>query len=168
MPPVTTRPENGSRLQMRLMYGGISASSVVTVALIHLVASGSEQNVSGCPKLGSCLAMRRHMSQPPPGLRSGFHAAGECWDPIVEFSTQPPLVMNTRSFCVRSMDDLSPSWSMSMRTASFFVFVPYGLRLKKPDVAWIFWIVSCPTPVRSRSGPFPPPIANSTFSTLVL
>ena len=85
-------------------------------------------------------------------------------DPIVEFPRKPPLVMNTRSFCVRSMDDLSPSWSMSMRTASF-VFVPYGLRLKKPDVAWIFWIVSCLTScahVRVRSCRR----SQTTFSTL--
>ena len=109
MPPVTTLPENGSRLQIFWMYGGISPSRVVMVALIHLVAFGSEQNFSGWPKLGSWSAIRFHISQPPPGFRSGFHAAGEFWEPMVEFSTQPPLVMNTRSFSVRSMEDLSPS-----------------------------------------------------------
>ncbi len=129
MPPVTTRPENGSRLQIFWMYGGISSSNVVTVALIHFECSGSEQNTSGWPKLGSCAAMRRHISQPPPGLISGAHAAGSVCEPIEEFSTQPPLVMNTRSFSPKSMLRVVPSASVrSMRVAYFRVCELNGLR----------------------------------------
>ena len=169
MPPVTTRPENGSRLQIFWMYGGISSSNVVTVALIHFECSGSEQNTSGCPKLGSCAAMRRHISQPPPGLISGAHAAGSVCEPIEEFSTQPPLVMNTRSFSPISMLRVVPSASVrSMRVANFLVGELNGLRGYAPYSACFLKIVSCPVPVRWRTGPMPPPIAKSTFSTFTL
>ena len=118
-------------------------SSVVTVALIHFECSGSPQNTSGWPKLGSCLAMRRHISQPPPGLISGVHAAGSVCEPIDEFSTQPPLVMNTRSFSPKSMLRAVPSASVkSMRVAIFLVGELYGLRTNTPDSACFFKIVS--------------------------
>ncbi len=129
MPPVTTCPVNGSRLQIFWMYGGISISSVVTVALIHFECSGSPQNTSGWPKLGSFAAMRRHMSQPPPGLISGVQPAAVVCEPMDEFSTQPPLVMNTRSFSPRSMLRDVPSASVrSMRVAIFLVGELNGLR----------------------------------------
>ena len=47
MPPVTTLPVKGSRLQMFLIYGMMRSSSVSTVALIQFVCSGSLQNLSG-------------------------------------------------------------------------------------------------------------------------
>ncbi len=50
-------------------------SSVVTVALIQLVSSGSEQNLSGWPKLGSCAAIAPHIPAAA-GLEVRFHAAG--------------------------------------------------------------------------------------------
>ena len=169
MPPVTTWPVNGSRLQIFWMYGGISMSSVVTVALIHFECSGSPQNTSGWPKLGSCLAMRRHMSQPPPGRICGSHLAGSVCEPIEEFSTQPPLVMNTRSLSLKAIVRVAPSASVrSMRVAIFLVGELCGLRTNVPDSACFFRIVSCPTPVCGRAGPMPPPILNSTLSTLTL
>ena len=60
--------------------------------------------MSGWPKLGSCAAILRHRSQPPPSLISGLNSAGVSWLPKVEFSTQPPFVIKTRSFSVRSME----------------------------------------------------------------
>ena len=68
-----------------------------------------------------CAAILRHMSQPPPGLSSVLYVAGMFWLPIEEFSTQPPFVMNTRSFSVRSMPSSFPSWIISIR---FAIFLP--------------------------------------------
>lgn len=87
------------------------------MALIQLLNSGWEQNLSGRPKAGSRAAMRRHMSQPPPGFSSGRKGAGESWEPRAEFSTQPPGVRNTRSFSVRSMCSSAPSRSSTRRLA---------------------------------------------------
>ena len=46
------------------------------MALIQLVFSASLQNLSGRPKAGSCAAMRRHRSQPPPLLEVGAVGGG--------------------------------------------------------------------------------------------
>ena len=70
---------------------------VVTVALIHVVSSGFEQNFSGLPKDGSWDAIFFHIFHPPPSFRLGKYSALEFWLPYVEFSTQPPGVMKTRS-----------------------------------------------------------------------
>ncbi len=98
--------------------------------------------------------MRRHISQPPPGLISGAHAAGLSCEPIEEFSTQPPLVMNTRSFSPKSMLRVVPSASVrSMRVAIFLVGELNGLRGYAPYSACFLKIVSCPVPVRWRAMP---------------
>ena len=47
MPPVTTLPENGSRLQIYFKYSLTRASSVSTVALIQYCWTPTRQNISG-------------------------------------------------------------------------------------------------------------------------
>ena len=42
-------------------------------------------------------------------VQRGVDVVGMFWLPIEEFSTQPPLVMKTRSFSVRSMPSSLPS-----------------------------------------------------------
>ena len=68
MPPVVTLPERGSRLQMFIMCWMISSLEVATVALIQLVASTSEQNLSGLPysPCSACAAMAFHISHDSP------------------------------------------------------------------------------------------------------
>ena len=100
---------------------------------------------------------------------SGVQAAAVVCEPMEEFSTQPPLVMNTRSLSVRSMLRDVPSASVrSMRVAALRVGELNGLRGYAPYSACFLKIVSCPVPVRWRTGPMPPPIAKSTFSTFTL
>lgn len=69
MPPVTTLPLNGSRLQIFWMYSGIRLSSVVTVQDSHLVASMSPAKTSGLPNAGSLAEMVRHRSHAGAGPR---------------------------------------------------------------------------------------------------
>ena len=52
------------------------------------------------------------------GELHGSEEGDAFWLPREEFSTQPPLVMKTRSFSVRSMASSLPSRIMSMRLAS--------------------------------------------------
>ncbi len=71
MPPVTTRPECGSRRQIFSMYGVILSSRVVMVADSQAVSCsawtlGAWMNLSGRPKSGSCWAMFFHRLQAPP------------------------------------------------------------------------------------------------------
>ena len=75
------------------------------------------------PSTGAIVAAAaaRHISHPPPSLISLLNAAGVFWSPMVEFSTQPPLVINTRSFSVRSMLSVWPSLSVSILTACFLL-----------------------------------------------
>ena len=103
MPPVTTPPESGSRLQIFSMYGRIFSSSVVTVALSQLLFSGSPQNFSGRPNSGDWAAILFHRSQPSPGVSSGAKRAGASWLPKEEWATRLPGVMKTRSFSVSGM-----------------------------------------------------------------
>ena len=119
MPPVTVRPLKGSRLQIFWIYCGIFSSSVVMVALSQLLRSGSEQNFSGCPNAGSCAAIFFHRSQPLPGRMVGSKPAALFCAPMVQLSTQPPLVMKSRSFSVRPMVVTSPLWSTVTPTACF-------------------------------------------------
>ena len=56
---------------------------------------------------------------PAPGLIPVLQAAGLFWEPMAEFSTQPPLVMNARPFSVKSTNPRTPSRSSSTRLASF-------------------------------------------------
>jgi len=65
IPPVTTFPVLGSRLQILVIYGMILLSRVVIVADSQFVFAISEQNFSGCPKDGSCFAMFFHRLQQP-------------------------------------------------------------------------------------------------------
>ena len=66
IPPVTTFPLKGSRFAIFLIYSGIRASKVVTVADSHFVFAISEQNTSGRPKHRSCLAIFFHKSHDSP------------------------------------------------------------------------------------------------------
>ncbi len=107
MPPVTTRPENGSRLHTFWMYSGMRWSSVVTVADSHLVCGMCEPNTSGRPKSGCFAAIRRHRSQA--GAGPSFSFAGVRWSPLSEFSVSEPIVVNSRSSAVSSTPPGSPS-----------------------------------------------------------
>ncbi|CPU67461.1 Uncharacterised protein [Mycobacteroides abscessus] len=117
MPPVTTFPLNGSRLQMRSMCSGMRRSSVVTVADCHLVSGMSVLKTSGRPNDGSLAATRRHRSHAGAGPVS--RRAGVCWSPLSEFSVSEPMVAMTRSSSPRSIvrstaappDSWAAAWS---------------------------------------------------------
>ena len=79
MPPVTTRPLNGSRLQIRWMCSGMRVISVVTVADSQLVSAMCAPKRRGARTTGPWPAIRRHRSQAGAGPSSS--AAGVCWSP---------------------------------------------------------------------------------------
>ena len=106
MPPVTTFPGEGVPLADALDIGGILSSRVVTVALIQLLNSGWEQNLSGRPKAGPARRCAPHVPAAA-GLQLRPKGRGI-------LGTQGGIlhaaagVRNTRSFSVRSTVLLCP------------------------------------------------------------
>jgi len=66
MPPVTTLPESGSRLQIFWIASRICLLAVSTVQDSQLVSLMSLKNFSGWPNAGSCAASFFHISTDGP------------------------------------------------------------------------------------------------------
>ena len=97
IPPVTTFPERGSRLQILVIASMIFVSLVVIVADSQRVLLTFPQNFSGWPKEGSCFAIFFQRFQHPVIRIIASPFAGVWWSPYSVLSVQLPFVTKTRS-----------------------------------------------------------------------